>query len=111
MTMAGREGRMLDSIYRTYGRPALWTPVDGSEPSNLVVRHLAQDVPQDFGPGAALARSNLIFVRRGLLEPADRDQVEITREGGGVETFQISADPRLEPNGLEWLCEATALDA
>lgn len=113
MTMAGREGRMLAAVYRAYGRTALWTPADGGDALTLVVRHEVRDDVEGFGQGEALVRTNLVFVRCSdfvsPLEPMQDAIVEIAREGGGVDTFRIRAEPRLEPEGLEWMCEAVAV--
>lgn len=113
MTMAGREARMLDAVYRTYGRSARWAPSGGGDTLTPVVRHELRDEIEGFGQGQALNRTNLIFVRCSAFptgqEPAQADIVEIDRDAGGVDTFRIRASPRLEDGALEWLCEAVAL--
>ena len=110
MGMADREARMLAAVYRTYGRSAVWTPAGGGEPLTPVVRHVQKDVVEGFGQGESLVRSNVLYVRVSeVTDPRQDDGVEVSRPAGGVDTFVITADPRLEPDGLEWLCEAKLL--
>jgi len=106
---------MLDAIYRVYGRPAQWMPAGSGQTITPVVRRDTRDVQEGFGAGEVLLRTNLIFVRIDEFAypdvPSNGDRVEIERAAGGVETFRIISDPRLTPDGLEWLCEAKSLDA
>jgi len=98
---AARRAKLLASVYRAYGVAAVWTRVSGGAPLNLTVRTRSEDETIDFGDSAALRRSNRAWVRKSE-NPAPREGDVFTGEEG---TFRVIAEPRLEPNGLEWLCE------
>lgn len=101
--MADREARLLDAVYRTYGLAAVWTPVDGSAATPLTVRHSTEDVEAEYGAGRDVRRRNLIHVRLSEAPAAAAgDRVALTTP---PRAFRVIAQPRLEANGLEWLCE------
>ena len=101
--MADREARLLAAVYRSYGLAAVWTPVGGGESVSPTVRHTTEDVEPEFGAGRDVRRRNLIHVRRSEVPAAAAgDLVAITTP---PLAFRVIAQPRLEPGGLEWLCE------
>lgn len=103
--MADREARLLDAVYRTYGQQAVWTPVAGGAPLSPTVRHATEDVELEFGEGRTFARRNLIYVRRSEMPRAAKGDVIAIAQPPS--THRVIAEPRLEPNGLEWLCEVS----
>lgn len=93
---------MLGAVYRTYGVPALWTPVDGGPTSTPTVRHEVEDQDLRFGEGRAMGRRNVLFVRVSeVAMPAAGDHVDIP-----AGSFSLKGEPALEPGGLEWRCPA-----
>lgn len=103
-----RRGRLLDSLYATYGEPATWTPVGGGAAVPVTIRRRGEEVEVGYGASAALATKDLLRVRHSeVAGPARGDQVEVLDAPGGnvVATFRIIADPRLVKAGGEWVCE------
>lgn len=108
MTMADREARMLDAIYRVYGLQALWTPAAGGPVTTPVVRYQTQDDVAGLGQSEILMRSEVLFWRASdeqrPTDPGQGDLVEVTRPSGALSSYRVLSDPRLEPEGLEWRC-------
>lgn len=100
---AARRARLLAAVYRAWGVAAVWTPVGGAA-LTVTVRQRSEDELIDFGDSSALRRANRAWVRKSeVAAPATGDSF-VSEEG----TFRVIAQPRLEPNGLEWLCEVAA---
>jgi len=98
---AVRRAKLLASVYRAYGAAAVWTRVGGGAPLTPTVRHRSEDEPIDFGESSALRRANRVWVRKSEVPAPCRGDTIVDEEG----SFRVIAEPRLEPNGLEWLCE------
>ncbi len=98
---AARRAKLLASVYRAYGVAAVWTRVSGGALLDLTIRYRAEDEPIDFGDSSALRRSRRAWVLKSENPSPQAGDVFTCEEGG----FRVIAEPRLEPNGLEWLCE------
>lgn len=98
---AVRRAKMLASVYRAFGVAAVWTRVSGGTPLTPTVRHRSEDEPIDFGDSSMLSRSNRAWVRKSEVAAPQKGDTFVDAEG----TFRVIADPKLEPNGQEWLCE------
>lgn len=100
--LADRRARLLDAVYRAYGEASVWTPAGGGVSSTPVVRRQAGDQVVSWGDSQAVMGTLILRVRRSeMAAPGEGDLVAIAPD-----TFKVIAEPRLEPIGLEWLCEA-----
>ena len=100
--LADRRARLLDAVYRAYGEASVWTPVGGGVPATPSVRRQIGEQVVRWGDSEAVMGSLILRVRRSeLAAPAEGDLVTIAPD-----TFKVIAEPRLEPVGQEWLCEA-----
>jgi hypothetical protein len=98
---AARRAKLLVSVYRAWGVAAVWTRVSGGTPLTPTVRHRSEDEVIDFGDSSALRRANRAWVRKSEVPEPKQGDTFVDEEG----SFKVIAEPRLEPNGLEWLCE------
>lgn len=100
--LADRRARLLDAVYRAYGEVSVWTPVGGGAALTPVVRRQAGDQVVRWGDSQAVLGTLVLRVRRSEISaPSEGDLIVITPD-----IFKLIAEPRLEPVGLEWLCEA-----
>lgn len=100
MSQSSREARLCAAIYRNYGREAVWSGGGGAQP--CVVRVATFDETLEVGRGVALQRAVILHVRHSEISvPSSQDTVQV-----GSLSYAIVRAPRLEPDGLEWRCEA-----
>lgn len=96
----------LEAIYAQFGDSAVWAGV--ADPVS-VIREEAE-VESAFGQSRARVSTVLLNVRFAeVAAPAAGDLVTVTpADGGDAIAYQLlaNADPRLDPLGLEWTCEA-----
>ncbi|WP_296167994.1 hypothetical protein [uncultured Brevundimonas sp.] len=105
--MAGlseRRARILASVYRTFGEAATWTPVAGGSAVPATVRRVVGEAVLNWGESEAVVPTLTLRVRVSeVASPSEGDLVTF-----GADLIRLIAEPRLEPLGLEWLCEAKA---
>lgn len=110
MSQAAAEARMLASIYRRHGRAATLSPPGSSTKTPLTVRPAIDDEAVSFGPGETLLTRRLFAVRVSEAPSVhDGARIEVAKAGGGMDAFDVIAEPRRVTQGLEWLCEVRAV--
>lgn len=89
----------LSPIYSALGEAMTW---DGQGPFQVIIDQETAEV--GFGQSAVLKQTTTLSVRK-----SDVDQpVPLQQVVWGARTFTLlrDAEPRLDPQGLEWTCEA-----
>lgn len=96
-----RRARLKGATFGAFGEDATWLSVTDGPLSALVRREPGLST-LPFGDGRIEVETLILRVlREQVPSPAIGDQVEIDGE-----TFRVIADPRLDPLGFDWLCEA-----
>lgn len=105
--LSNRRGRIKAATYRAFGEGATWQLAAGGAPIACRVREEAGETVANFGDSPAILPTLILRVRRSEVpNPAEGDTVTIPADEGDPAIIKVTAEPRLEPLGLEWLCEA-----
>lgn len=98
----------MQSVYAAFGEGATWTPVGGGDAPEVMVRRETGEAIISGGESEWSIPTVILRVRRSERpdRPLEGDLVAIHLDAGGDDQFELTADGRLEPLGMEWVCEA-----
>jgi hypothetical protein len=88
-----------------FGLSASYEPTPGT-PVACVVLVDARDDTTEIGGARFVAGQRIVSVRKSqLADPAKGGIFAVTRRGGGVDRYVVTAKPKTEdPDGLVWTC-------
>lgn len=106
---ADRRARLLVTIYRAFGEPAVWQPVTGDPVTGIRIRRAAEeDVPVEFGSNSRAVVERIVLRVRvsEVANPVMGSRFDVLDDDGEVIGGYIVADRPLKVRfGLEWRVE------